>query len=327
MKVALVYDEPPVATVEGHLPEDFGAEYEEAIAIDGLFQALVANHRQSIRIPFNEDFFARIRSAGPDIVFNIAEGARGPTRESIVPAWLDHLQIPYTGSDGLTLAATLDKALTKHIVSSLGIATPRYRRIGSISELEEIGIGFPMFVKPNAEGSSMGIRHASRVTSPTELRRQVEWVLREYSQDCLVEEFAPGPEFCVAILGNEDPQALPIAEIRAPSDFYSYEEKSRHIKEVVCPATLPDEAGVRMSEAGLEIYRALRCRDLARLDFRIDVTGQPAFLEINPLPGLAREYGIFPAQAAAAGLAYDDLIERIIQLALARGEQHGGGTA
>ena len=319
--MALVYDEPIVHGVSGDLPEDFGAEYEETAAIDGLVQALGSNGHHVLRVPFNEDFFARMRSEDPDVVFNIAEGIRGPARESIVPGWLDHLHIPYTGSDGLALAVTLDKALTKGIVSSLDVLTPKYRQIRSIGEIDGIDLRFPMFVKPNAEGSSMGIRHASLVASPEELKRQVAWILSEYNQDCLVEEYVPGKEFCVAVLGNDDPQILPIAQVRGPSEFYSYEEKSRHNKQVVCPAPLAEETSTRMAADGLAIYRTLRCRDLARIDFKLDGEGQPAFLEINPLPGLACDYGIFPTQAAAAGLGYNELIGKIVQLALTRSEK------
>jgi len=175
-----------------------------------------------------------------------------------------------------------------------------------------------MFVKPNAEGSSMGIRHASKITSPAELVRQTEWVLRQYRQDCLLEAFVPGRELCVAILGNNNPQVLPIAEIHFADEFYPYEEKSRHSKKITFPDDLPGNIVHQMREAGLCIYSTLRCRDLARIDFKIDSAGRPAFLEINPLPGLAREYGIFPYQAAAAGIGYTDLIERIVQLAAGR---------
>jgi len=313
MNVALVCDEPIPQTLPGILPNDIGAEYEDAATIAGLRQALEANRHRVTQVPFDGNFFARIDSIRPDIVFNIAEGILGPTRESIVPAWLEHLQIPYTGSNGLTLAITLDKTLAKEIVSNNGIYTPKWERISSVKQLESIDLEYPIFVKPNSEGSSMGIRHASKATTYVELKRQVAWVIGEYRQDCLLEEFAPGREFCVAILGNDEPEVLPIAEIQVAGDFYSYEEKSRHSKEMICPADLPDRINHALSTIGLAIFKAFRCRDLARIDFKMDAHNRPTFLEINPLPGLSRYHGTFPYQAAAAGIEYSDLIERIVQ--------------
>ena len=164
----------------------------------------------------------------------------------------------------------------------------------------------------------MGIRRASLVRTPEELRRRVAWVLRTYGQDCLVEEFAPGSECCVGILGNGQPQLLPIVEVRSPGGFYSYEDKGEHRKELLCPAQLEQAAAEQMRDMALEVFRALRCRDLARADFKVDAAGRPSFLEINPLPGLSPYYGIFPRQALAAGYSYAELIGRLIDLAAER---------
>ena len=140
-------------------------------------------------------------------------------------AWLDHLDIPYTGSDGLTLALSLDKALTKTLVSAEWIRTPAFQRVRSMADVDTVNLTFPLFAKPNAEGSSMGIRRSSRIETGEELQAHVAWILETYRQDCLVEKFAPGREFCVGILGNENPRLLPIVEICSAGDFYTYEEK------------------------------------------------------------------------------------------------------
>lgn len=318
MKVALAYDEPLEGDVRSSLPTDAGAEYEDAAAIQALLAAIGACGYEPVPLAFGEDFAARARHVAPDLVFNIAEGVRGPMRESVVPAWLDHLGIPYTGSDGLTLALTLDKAWTKDIVSAMGVRTPRFRRLGRGQGPGQIDLPLPLFVKPNGEGSSMGIRRSSKVETHADLERQVAWTLETYQQDCLVEEFAPGREFCVGILGNSDPHVLPVAEVKAPGEFYSYESKSCHQKEVICPADIPTQTKQQLQQIGLAVYRALRCRDLARVDFKIDSAGQASFLEINPLPGLASTYSIFPVQAGADGITYAGLIGCIIDHALQR---------
>jgi len=317
LDVALVFDE-LASALPDDAPEDLGAEYEEERTIEALLEAIRANGHRALALPLREDFPAAVRRAQPDLVFNIAEGVRGPTRESIVPAWLDHIGVPYTGSDGLTLAVSLDKALTKTLAACAGVRTPRFARVGSLGELDAVELEFPLFVKPNAEGSSMGVRQSSLVRDRHELARQVGWALETYGEDCLVEEFAPGPEFCVAMLGNGEPELLPVAELRSPSQFYSFEYKGRHNKELVCPADLDETTAERLRQMGLKVFRLLRCRDLARADFKLDAQGLPSFLEINPLPGLSPFYGIFPRQALAGGYEHAALIGRIIELALER---------
>ncbi len=321
MRILLVYDKLQNSGPQPDLPDDFGAEYDDTATIEGLLEAIRACGHEALDLVLDEDFPRQVRRIEPDLVFNIAEGIRGPARESIVPAWLDELGVPHTGSDGLALAISLDKALTKTIAAAHGVRTPAFRRVRALSELDDADLEFPIFVKPNGEGSCMGVRYASKVDSPEALRRQVDWVLQNYRQDCLVEEFAPGREYCVGILGNDDLQILPIVEVRSPHSFYSYEDKHVHRKELICPADLPCELAEEMRAMAVEAFRALRCRDLARLDFKLDKAGRPAFLEINPLPGLSAEYGIFPVQARAAGFTYEGLIGHIIDLALRRSRQ------
>jgi len=318
VRVLLAHDRLPDTARSPGLPEDFGAEYDDEATIRSLLAAIRANGHEALDLVLDERFPRRVREIGPDLVFNIAEGVRGPMRESLVPGWLDELDIPYTGSDGLTLAISLDKALTKSLAAGAGVRTPAFRRVAVLSDLDALDLEFPLFVKPNAEGSCMGIRYTSLVRDADELRRQVGWVLEEYREDCLVEEFCPGSEYCVGILGNGELQVLPILEVRSPREFYSYEDKHVHRRELVCPADLPRAMAEEMQAMAVEVYRGLRCRDLARMDFKMDRSGRPAFLEANPLPGLSVEYGMFPVQARAAGYTYEGLIGRIVELALER---------
>jgi len=318
LKVVLTYDRVDAVDAADGLPEDFGAEYEDQRTIDALLEAIRANGHEASGLVVGEDFPVRIGQLQPDLVFNIAEGVRGPARESIVPAWLDQLGVAYTGSDGLTLAVSLDKAVSKTLAAACGVRTPAFRRIRSESELEALDLDYPLFVKPTGEGSSMGIRAESKVTDFEGLRRQVAWVLENYGGDCLVEQFAPGREFCVGLLGNERVELLPIVEIRCEGQFYHYGHKSRHDKQLICPADISPQMADSMRDMALKVYRALNCRDFARADFKLDAAGQPTFLEINPLPGLSPFYSIFTRQAEAAGLTYEQLIGRIIQLAVGR---------
>ncbi len=318
MKILVVHDRIDAVPADDKLPEDFGAEYEDENAVRGIIDALTRGGHSAEGLCLDESLVENIRRLRPDIVFNIAEGVRGRGRECLVPAWLDHLGVPYTGSDAAALGVSLDKAMTKHIANGVGIRTPRFRVVERAEELENIDLQYPLFLKPVAEGSSMGIRNSSLVNTSEELHTMGDWVISHYRQGCLVEEFAPGREYCVGIMGNREPGTLPIVEVRTSGDFYSYEQKSKHEKELVCPAAIPDELGRDMTAMALKMYSAIGCRDLARVDFKLDHRGKPAFLEINPLPGLAGRYGIFPHQARAGGMDYETLINHIVAIALER---------
>jgi D-alanine-D-alanine ligase len=236
------------------------------------------------------------------------------------------------------LAVSLDKAMTKMIASANGVRTPAFRRVRSHGELDTLlrevtargaagppgpgrdaglGVRLPLFVKPNAEGSSMGIRRDSLVDTPERLVRQVTWVLGRYA-DCLVEAFAPGREFCVGILGTESPRVFPVLELRAEGGFYAYEDKSTHRKELLCPADIPAPLADEMRRMSQEVFRAIGCRDFARVDLKLDAAGDPTFIEINPLPGLSPYYGVYPQQARADGVSHEQLIGAIIASALQR---------
>ena len=321
MRVVLVYDECVDPLSPGELPEDSGAEYEDPRTIEALLGAIGSGGHEAIGLALDEDLARNLLRLSPDLVFNIAEGVRGPARESIVPGWLDHLAMDYTGSDGLTLALSLDKALTKSLAAAHGVRTPAFWRVSGEAELAALDVPLPAFVKPNGEGSSMGITDSSRVETPEDLARQVRWVVQTYHQDCLVEEFAPGREFCVGLLGNASPQVLPIVEVRTDRDFYAYEDKRDHRKQLLCPAEIAPELAERMTEMAVAVFDVLGCRDLARVDFKLDNAGEPTFLETNPLPGLSPYYSIFPCQAEAGGYNYEQLIQRIIELAVLRARE------
>ena len=318
--MAVVYDR--LGTWAGGVrqPADAGAEYEDERTIEALLGAIAAGGHEALGVVLGPDFGRDISAAKCDLVFNIAEGVQGSSRESLVPAMLEQMGIAYTGSDGLALAVSLDKGLTKRLARSEGIRTPDFRVVRTEAELADLDLEYPLFVKPNAEGSSMGIGAGSRVAGPAELAQRVAYVLAEYRQECLVEVYAPGREFCVGLLGNDPPEVLPIVEVQTETAFYTQAEKSQHHKELRCPADIGKETADEMREMARAIFGLLRCRDLARVDFRLDGEGRPTFLEINPLPGLSPYYSIYPRQAAEAGIGYEELIGRIVEAGIGRGD-------
>ena len=193
---------------------DLYAEWDTYDTIHAVRDAIAERYGVEL-IEANEDAFERLRRLRPAFVFNIAEGLHGVSREAQVPAMLEMLRLPYLGSDPLTLALCLDKARAKEVLAYNGVATAPFVVIRTMDEFEDARVKFPSIVKPLHEGSSKGIYNSCVVRTPEDLEREVRTILATYNQPALVEEFLPGREFTVAILGNGDAlRVLPIVEIR-----------------------------------------------------------------------------------------------------------------
>jgi D-alanine-D-alanine ligase len=265
----------------------------------------------------------------PDLVLNIAEGLGiSRTRESRVPAVLEMLGIPYTGSDPLTLAATLDKECAKRLVEQAGIATPGWALIedGNLEAVSERidRLGWPLIVKPNYEGSSKGVLRSGIVNDRSELEAAIERLAGAYHQPLLVEEFIEGEELTVGVVGNRPPEVLAIMRIlpKGPSDgpfIYGIEVK-RHWEEHLVyesPAKIGPADAETVRQATLAAWRALGCRDVARFDFRLR-EGVPYFLEVNPLPGISPFSGDIVFLARGVGISHEQLVGRILRAAMER---------
>lgn len=309
------------------------AEWDSEETILAVKTALEQNHKV-ILIEANEEAYLKILCAQPDIVFNIAEGVHGPSREAQIPAILEMLNVPYTGSDPLTLGICLDKSRTKEILTYYGVATPEFTVLDSTDQLSYLHLPLPCIVKPLHEGSSKGIFNSSVVYSVEELRRQVGRVFFEYQEPALVEKFLEGREFTVAVLGNgSDIRVLPIIEIRFDSlpdgvaPIYSYEAKwiwdtiESPIDVHECPAQVTSKLKKQIEDICMQAYLLLRCRDWCRIDVRLDEKGRPNIIELNPLPGILpkpEQHSCFPQAARAAGMDYDSMINKVLEAAMKR---------
>jgi D-alanine-D-alanine ligase len=267
----------------------------------------------------------RLRQTSIDIVFNIAEGLRGRNREAHIPALLEFLNIPYTGSDPLTLSLTLDKAMAKRVIMNERIPTPRFKKVEKREDLHGLDLPYPLFVKLCYEGSSKGVRLDSKILDRPSLEEKTNWLLGNYGSPLLVEEFVSGPEFTVGILGNDDPFVLGVMQIEikgsSPEEaIYSLEVKREWEEKVryLCPPPIDKDLLEKIEEVALRSYRALECRDVSRVDIRVGKDGIPNFLEINPLPGLSPIYGDLPIMAKRMGWDYAQLVKNIFQCALKR---------
>lgn len=326
LTVGLLYNLGKYDPPEEGEPPDINAELDGEATILGIAEALRWGGHEVVFVEGNEDAWEALRRTRIDIAFNICEGLRGASRESHVPAMLEMLGIPYAGSNVLTLALGLDKPMAKRIFAQANIPTARFTVFNPGEDISPRGLRFPLFVKPAREGSSMGVSPASLVRDEAELRRQVSYVIDGYRQPALVEEFLEGREFTVGIIGNDDLMLLPIREIRfdhCPADhgpIYSYQYKQEWDNEEFfpCPADIPTELAARIRAVAIAAYRTLECRDIGRVDVRLDADGVPNVIEVNPLPGLAPGFSDLPQAAAAAGLSYNELVNRILDAAIAR---------
>ena len=312
---------------------DAYAEWDTWETINAVKDAL-ACYNSVILIEANEEAYNKFREVKPDIVFNIAEGANGVSREAQIPAMLDMLQIPYTGSDALTLAICLDKARTKEILSYYKVPTAKFFVADRIEDAENQNIEYPLIVKPISEGSGKGIYASSFVHNKEELIREIKRITSEYNQSALVEEFLSGREFTVAVLGNDgDTKILPPIEMRydkypkGVTPIYSYEAKwildtkENDFDVFDCPANIDIGLEEKINKVCLDTYRVLKCRDWSRIDLRLDKHGEPSIIEINPLPGIIpdpKENSSFPKAARAAGIDYNDMINHVLASAVKR---------
>lgn len=311
------------------------AEFDAPETIAAITRALESGGHKVIQIEADEFAYQKLfrHRKNIDIVFNIAEGVYGDAREAQIPAICDLLQIPYTHSSTLTNAVTLDKALTKKVLLYHQIKTPAFQLFCDPQEPIDSGLRFPFIVKPNAEGSSKGILNSNLVNNKKELCERLTWEFKSFNQPVLVEEFLPGREFTVALLGHPL-RVLPIIEQRLDrlpkiySPFASYEVKwlwedtlpDPHIA-YDCPAKISQKLKAQIETICLKTATVLNCRDVVRIDLRLNGRGTPEILEVNPLPGMIADPQIVSylhIAARKAGYTFNTMILAILEAACRR---------
>ncbi len=327
MIIGLSYDLKEAIPVGQDSLDDAFEEYDSSETVELISATLEAKGHSVVKLGGGSEFLDNIRRERVDIVFNIAEG-RGNyrSREAQVPAILEMLGVPYTGSDPQCLVICLDKPLTKKLVATDGISTPKWLAIANEEELFQIswdGFPFPAIIKPAYEGSSKGIRLTSLAYSVSQAQEKAQRILERYQQPVMVEEFIDGDEVTVGIVGNLPPKVLGVMRIlpkRKDEHFvYSLEVKRDYLNlvEYECPAQLEEKILEKIALSSLKVFKALGCRDFARLDFRVSPKGIPYFLEINPLPGLGT-YSDLVIMALKMGWAHEELIGTVLDAALER---------
>jgi D-alanine-D-alanine ligase len=322
MKVGLTYDLRSDYLEEGYSEEET-AEFDKESTVEAIEGALQRLGYETDRIGHFKALLSRIyKSDRWDIVFNICEGLHGIGREAQVPALLDAYNIPYTFSDPLVLALTLHKGMTKHVIRDSGVPTPDFEVVETIQDLINVNLPYPLFVKPNSEGSGKGIGLNSKVHNPDELRLTCISQWEAVAQPLLIETFLPGREFTTGILGSgENSFSVGSMEVifnsSAKEKIYSYDIKTNY-EQYVSYALPEKEIADKCSELALKAWKVLGCRDAGRIDIRVDRNGIPNFIEINPLAGLHDITSDLPILARMNGYTYDFIIKTIMDSAIQR---------
>lgn len=335
MKIGITFDLKQSGPAPDGAPDDLYEEFDEPSTVAAIAAALRELGHHPVELGNGPAMVQNLLADPPDLVFNFAEGQGiSRSRESRVPAVLETLGIPYTGSDPATLAVCLDKDWARRFVQSAGLAVPHgmtvrfgAQRPDDLAKLGEVlpeaGLEVPVIAKPTCEGSSKGIRGKSVIETVEDFGPVVYEMWQSYRQPILVEEFIDGDELTVGIVGNHPPKVLGVMRVkpRQPTKRFIYSiEVKRNYKELAdyeCPARLAPEDFAAVEEAALSAFEILGCRDVARIDFRLR-DGVPYFIEANPLPGLSPVSGDIVWIANFMGVSHTELIARIVAAARQR---------
>ncbi len=323
-------------------PADAGAEFDRRETIQAIQSAIESDGHSTIFLPADANLPFALRDVCPDICFNISEGLGGDAREAQVPALLELLRIPYTASRVFTNAIALDKTMTKRIWRDQGLPIAEFQEFYVGSESLSPALHFPLFVKPAREGTGMGVDDGAIAHNEYELRQRVDWVIQNYHQPALVEEYLPGREFTIGVLGRSDAaQFSPRPELYRENGFHRFptlEIDSRHsvtpgvyghhaktlnfgdtgIPGFICPAEVTPELGEELHNLAVRAHLAIGSVDVSRVDIRMNASGQPCLMEINSLPGLTPGFSDLVVIANAEGISYQELILEILYLGASR---------
>ncbi len=280
---------------------------------ENCYRALTARGYRVVKIDVQRDVARQLEEAGVEVAFLALHGRYG--EDGTIQGLLTIMGIPYTGSGVLASALGMNKVAAKKVVRSSGLRTPDYVEVSSCQSAEaaaalvEAELGLPVMVKPLEEGSSLGVAKCKTVE---EVRSAIEAGWQNYGP-MFAERFVNGREITVGVIVREGrPEALPILELVPKREFYDYEAKyTEGLTEFILPARLEPRTYEAAQQAAVKVFEALGCRGYARVDMMVDQDGIPWFVEVNTLPGMT-DLSDLPAQAKAAGMSYEELVETIL---------------
>ncbi len=325
------------------VPSDALADFDHIETIQAIQAAIETDGHKTVFIPADRNLPFSLKEINPDICFNIAEGLGGDAREAQVPALLEMMRIPYTGSRIMANAISLDKTLTKRIWRDRRLPVAPFQEFIIGDETLRAELRFPLFVKPAREGTGMGVDAKAIVMNESELRERVKYILGIYKQPALVETFLSGREFTVGLIGRWDSKKysrhpewydpkngyhlFPVLELDSSRSVtpgvYSNAAKSMEVGEdgapgYTCPAQVEPELARKLQNLAVKAHMAIKAIDVSRTDIRLNAEGEPMLMELNSLPGLTNAYSDLCLEAAAEGISYEDLILDILYLGASR---------
>lgn len=319
MKIGLTYDLRSWYLDRGYSMEDT-AEFDKQETVDAIDEAL---RKMGFETEQAGNCFQLIEALAAgrrwDLVFNIAEGLYGDGRESVVPAILDQYRIPYVFSGPVIMGICLNKHLTRVIVSSAGIPVSPGLLVSNVTDLKDCRLNYPLFIKPVSEGTGKGITEKSVINNQEELYHITEALIEKHKQPMLLEEYLPGREFTVGIVGSGlESAVIGGMEIQCRDNLpYSVELKENY-QEFCRYIPMDGEIAEQCKTVAIDVWKVLGGVDAGRVDVKVDRTGKICFMEVNPLAGLHPVHSDLPILASIAGINYQSLIEMIMESCLKR---------
>lgn len=363
LKIALLANLKKNAPHFAGMADDHWDDLDSEGTIEAIRAAIVAGGHSCVFYEGDASLYEKLRDNRPDLCFNISEGHFGDGREAQVPALLEMMRVPYTGSRVLTLALALDKPMTKRVLAWHDLPTPAFQTFESSDEELDDDMVFPLFVKPAREGTGMGVSVKSIVKSAGELRERLDFLINRYQQPALVERYIAGREVTVGLVGNISgvtarrlpsrfrvtssrdfseagltalkaggmtflpPMEVDLAPYLESDGVYSNRLKTDLADQIgyLCPAPLTGDQVHELNWLTAAVFRVIGCSDVSRVDFRLDENDKfrPYILEINPLPGLMPGLSDLVIEANAVGISHTELVNMILEAAITR---HGLGA-
>lgn len=318
--IGLVYNKPKNITRREKALDPRSYRQPEMIARE-LKEAFLSKGHKVTMIPASENLIQDIRDAGDiDVIFNSCTGLNSKREQANIVGMLELVGLPFVGSGLDAQVTALNKGRANAVFQAAGVPISPFQVFRTPEDPLNEDMEFPLFVKPESEGSGLGITMDSIVRNEAELRERVSYVIENFGQHALVEGYLSGREFTVGILGTEEPKALPITEIKLPDgsgvSVQSVDAKADNIIVRECPARLTEELKEEIAEQALAAYHALNCSELARIDVKLDDDNKPNIIEINTQPALETGFEPYPLMAKAAGMTMADLAESLVEEAI-----------
>lgn len=322
-KIGLVYNEPKDMT-EKEIELDPRSYRQPLIIANNIKRSFETNGNEVTLIPASTNLLYDIKQAGNfDVIFNSAVGINHKDEQANIVVMLELLDIPFVGSGLLPQVVSLNKEHAKATSKAVDVPVSPFQTLYTVDTKLDNDLNFPLFVKPVREGSAVGITENSLVKNDKELHEQVQYILENFNQPALVEGFLPGREFSVGVIGTKDPEILPIMEIIIPEEHgtaQTVDVKAKNVVQRSCPADISEELANDIATNVLKSYDVLGCSEMARVDVKLDENGVPNIIELNAIPALEEGYAHYPLMAEVAGYDMPDLVEKLVDEAIAAWE-------